>query len=275
LQAEAFRKQYRRQRGVRNLLDFQASVAQLAIWDDHDFGMNDGDRTFPGKETSLKVFREYWANPQYGLPGQPGVFFRWSIGDVDFFFLDTRTYRDPDSSPNGPKKTQLGAAQKRWLKSELKKSRGTFKVLAASGGWTESRGRFGDNWGGFLHERNEIFNFIRDEGITGVFLLSGDSHRSQLNYIPWSEQGGYDLYEAMSSPLAQGVYDGWFLSGYFRHIRPDNVDSVSFGLLEFDTAARPARVTIRFFGPGGKSLWEPLILTADDLRPGVKSWDKK
>ena len=269
------RRKYRRQRGVKNLLDFQASVPQLAIWDDHDFGLNDGDRRFSGKGNSLRVFREYWANPGYGLPGTPGVFFRWSIGDVDFFLLDTRTHRDPNRTLDGPDKTHLGTRQKEWLKAELRRSRAVFKVLVASGAWTEGKGGLGDSWGAFLNERDEVFRYIRDHGITGVFLLAGDSHLPRINVIPWSDFGGYDLYEVISSPLAQGVYRGRFLPGGFRPVRPPNAFSKNFGLLEFDTMAEPARVTLRLIGEKGGDLLKPVILTTDDLKPGVRSWDRK
>ncbi len=272
---EVLRRKYRRQRMVKSLLVFQATVPQLAIWDDHDFGLNDGDRTFPAKKSSLAVFREYWANLQYGLPGTPGVFFQWSIGNVDFFFLDTRTYRDPNILPSFPGKTLLGVRQKAWLKAALGRSRAVFKVLVSSGTWTEGKGRFKDSWGAFLKERDEIFDFIRDRGITGVFLLAGDSHRAQINVIPRSNSGGYDLYEVISSPLAQAVHRGRIRPGGFRPLRPPNAFSMNFGLLEFDTTAEPARVILRLIGGGGEDLWKPVVLTADDLKPGVRSWDRK
>jgi alkaline phosphatase D len=275
---EVLRKKYRRQRSVSALMDFQATVAQLAIWDDHDFGLNNGDRTFPAREKSLQVFREYWANPQASLSGHlgraspgdgaeiPGVFFRWSVGDVDFFLLDGRTHRDPNRLPDGPEKTQLGATQKQWLKSELKKSRAVFKVLVAPGAWTEGKGPGGDSWAAFLHERNEIFDFLLEEGITGVFLLAGDTHRPQINLIPRTQSGRYDLYEVISSPLAQEVDLRPIGPGNFRPVRPANAFAVNFGLLEFDTQARPPRVKVRLIDADGKDLWAPLVLTADRMR---------
>jgi len=36
---------------------------------------------------------------------------------------------------------------------------------------------------GFLHERNRLFDFIRDAGVTGIVLVSGDSHVGELNAI--------------------------------------------------------------------------------------------
>ena len=80
------------------------------MWDDHDFALNNHDRTNPIKFEALEVFKDYWANPSYGLPEVPGVFFRYSYGAVDFFFVDDRFYRDPNSDPDTPEKTMLGKA---------------------------------------------------------------------------------------------------------------------------------------------------------------------
>lgn len=55
-----------------------------AIWDDHDFGPNNFDGTAKGKEDSLRVFTEWWANPSYGEEGNPGCYHRFSRNGVDF-----------------------------------------------------------------------------------------------------------------------------------------------------------------------------------------------
>lgn len=314
------RAQYRRQRSVEALLDFQASVPQLAIWDDHDYGYNDADRRFRTKDKSQAVFQEYWANPQYGLPREPGpsetpgmtqtarapqtpkasqtavmthtarapgsprkrglpktsgTYFQWAIGDVDFFFLDSRSHRDPNTLPDGPMKTQLGIRQRAWLKAMLKKSRAVFKVLVSSDSWTQKKRISRDSWAFFLHERDQIFDFIRDEQITGVFLLAGDTHRPMMNAVPWSERGGYDLYETISSPLVQWVNRRPLREGKFHLLRPLGAYSANFGLLEFDTAGKPPRVTIHLMDADGKDLWTPLVLEAGELRPGVRSWARK
>src|SRR3546814_18172247 len=60
----------------------------------------------------------------------------------------------------------------------------------------------GDSWGVYLTERTELFDFIRDEGIGGVVCISGDSHMAELNCIPRSQHGCYDLSDFFSSPLA-------------------------------------------------------------------------
>ena len=53
----AIADEYRRQREVRRTLSVTRSVPQLAIWDDHDFGYNNGDGTSPFRAESLAVFK--------------------------------------------------------------------------------------------------------------------------------------------------------------------------------------------------------------------------
>ncbi|MCB1121986.1 MAG: alkaline phosphatase D family protein, partial [Verrucomicrobiae bacterium] len=125
-------EEYRSQRQVRSLQPVLRSIPNLAIWDDHDYGLNGHDRENPIKDVALKVFKDYWANPGYGLPDAPGVFFQYSYGGVDFFFLDGRYYRDPATMDDGPGKTMLGSKQLAWLKAGLKKSQAPFKFLIRS-----------------------------------------------------------------------------------------------------------------------------------------------
>ena len=117
---------------------------------------------------------------------------------------------------------------------------------------------------------DEIFNFIRDENISGVFLIAGDSHRPLINVIPWSRLGGYDFYELISSPLAQRVYKGKLWPGEFQHVRPPNAFRPNFGLLEFDMQASPPHVKLRLLDGTGKDLWDPLKLTSEKLTKKVK-----
>jgi alkaline phosphatase D len=168
-------EEYQRQRGARLYQSIARRIPQLAIWDDHDFGINNGDRTNPFKDKALSTFRKYWANPAYGLDGAPGVFFEYQYGGVDFFFLDVRYYRDQNSAPDGENKTMLGAAQKGWLKTRLKASSTPFKIILSGSGWSRAKGPGDDSWAAFMTERNELFDYVRDEGINGVVLVSGDT----------------------------------------------------------------------------------------------------
>jgi len=275
LHGEVLAGEYRRQRGVRELQTLLPELPQLAIWDDHDFGLNNHDRRNPIKQPALAIFKRYWANPAYGTAETAGVFFRYSYGGVDFFCLDGRYHRSPNTDPDGPDKTMLGAAQLSWLKRELKASTAPFKLLLCGSGWTKAKGMGGDSWASFVHERDRLFDFIRDETISGVVLLSGDTHVAELNCIPRSEQGGYDLYDLVSSPLAQDASGSWRRRSPELRIRPVYAGGPNFGLIDFDLTADDPSLSFTAIQPSGQPVWRPLTLHASELVNGVESWQEK
>ena len=102
------------------LQPFLKSMSHYAIWDDHDYGPNDADKSFNLKEKSTSVFKSYWGNPSFGFKGE-GIYSRISRGDCDFMLMDDRTYRSNDDmtpfidgKPN-PSKRMWGPEQMEWL----------------------------------------------------------------------------------------------------------------------------------------------------------------
>jgi alkaline phosphatase D len=261
---------YGRQRAVESLQPLLRSVPQLAIWDDHDFGYNDSDRTNPVKGMTLRLFRQWWANPAAGTPDTPGVFFKHGFGPIDIFMLDGRYYRDKPSDPDTPGKTMLGAGQKAWLKRELKASRATFKILASGTGWSAAEHE-GDSWAKYLHERDEILDYIRDNRITGCFGISGDVHMGEANCVPWSEKGGYDFYDLVSSGLAQTLSPKFIDQNPEVRLRAPWVGSANFGLLEFSFAPEPV-VEMSVRNIMGGAVWDPVVVKAADLKNGRSTW---
>lgn len=274
--------EYQRQRFVPSFQPIGRNIPQLAIWDDHDFGLDNFDRTNPIREQALQVFRRYWANPAYGLPGAPGVFFDYSYGGVDFFFLDGRYHRAPDADPDTPEKEFLGRGQFEWLKARLLASTAPFKVLACGSGWSRFKGPGGDSWSAYLHERQRLFDFIRDKGIGGVVLLSGDTHFPYVACAPWSEQGGYDFYDLVSSALAQVVAES--ADGMERAVArmaPDRMIRAPLlginnsGVIDFDMTGATPSLSFNVIDIRGRALYDPLVLRADELVNGVSSWRTK
>ncbi len=225
------------------------TVPLFAIWDDHDFSNNDswgGPKPHKPawKPAVWDVFRENWANPGYGGgEDRPGCWYRFSIGDVAFFMLDTRYYR---TSPRLPpeERSMLGEAQKAWLKKGVAESEATFKVLVSSVPWDyRTKGDSPDTWNGYKHERRELFTFLRDERIEGVVLMSADRHRSDAWRIDESAgkpDGLYDLYEVNSSRLTNAHVHGEKDAAIFSYN-----DTQSFGLVRFNTRADDPRWTYK------------------------------
>lgn len=191
---------YRRQSVpvFRNLI---SDVPVYTIWDDHDSGTDDVwmgpyiDRP-EWKLPLLQHFQRQWVNPERD-DDTPGGYYKFSIGDVDFFMLDCRFYR---TNPFKEEKTMLGPEQKAWLKTALQKSEAMFKVIVSSVPWSPgAKPGSHDTWDGFPGEREELFKFITENRIEGVLLMAADRHRTDA----WVTEnpGGYPLYEFMSSKL--------------------------------------------------------------------------
>ncbi len=271
--ARVLAEEYRRQRSVATLQSLQARVPQAAIWDDHDFGLNDHDGTHPNKHASLVQFRRYWANPSYGTEGAPGVYFRYRIGPIEFLFLDVRFYRDPNADADGPEKTMLGKAQLDWLLASLKSSPAKFKCLVSGSGWTSAKGAGGDSWASFLTERNRLFAQIASARVPGVFLISGDTHVAELNAIPRPDLG-YDLFELVSSPLAQPTTDSYLTRTPEQRVRPVYAGGPNFGVIDYDPRDG-GRIRLNVADQGGRMVWDSVELSAAELGAGGARWQDR
>ena len=96
----------------------------------------------------------------------------------------------------------LGEYQKAWLKEQIKNSKAKFKVLCSTVpmAYETKPGKAGfDTWDGYKDERDEIFNFLAEENIEGLFIASADRHRSDAWLV--ERPKGYALHEFMSSRL--------------------------------------------------------------------------
>lgn len=226
--------------------EFRRLVAQTAvfsIWDDHDFSTNDSwggpliDRPAWKRENSYRIWCENWANPGYGGGWeQPGCWYSFSIGDVDFFMLDCRYYR---TNPRDEHPSMLGPVQMAWLKKSLADSRATFKVICSSVPWDfRTKGDSRDTWNGYRQERQEVFRFLAEQSIDGVLLMSADRHRSDAWRV--EREGSYDLYEFNSSRLTnQHVHPTMTKAGALFSYNAKQ----SFGLVEFDTRGESPKTT--------------------------------
>jgi alkaline phosphatase D len=234
-----------------------ARVPVLGIWDDHDYGPNDSDGSAAGKERSLQTFKEFWANPAYGEEGNPGCYFSFRHGGVEFFMLDNRYHRSPNSAPNDEKKTMLGARQLEWLKEGLKKSTAPVKIVASGSEWQT----FGhkDSWTSFDRERRSIWSFIDDNKIPGVLFLSGDRHFS----------GAYQIQqrfiEVTSGPFGSRNFPTKNLPEMFiNHGR-----GKLYCIFEVDTAREKPAATLEIYR-AGEGLIEKRAFTYEEINGQVK-----
>ena len=252
----SFYTDQRMQSGWRELT---ARIPTYAIWDDHDFGPDNSDGTMKGKEVSLRAFREHWANAYYGETNNPGVYSRFSRGNVDFFLLDVRYHRSPNKDTNLLKKTMLGPAQVQWLKRELLLSTAPVKVIC-SGSEFQSNGTV-DSWASFKRERDEILDFLQHAEISGVLLISGDRHftaayQVRTNWI-----------EVTSGPIGSSNADAKNGGELFLNYSPTKAKF--YCVYDIDTRSRPPAVTLEVYR-AAEGLAQRRVFTWDEVTGKTK-----
>lgn len=177
-----FRKQYRKT--VLGNVDYKEWLGIRTpffyTWDDHDYGLNNADKTSPTKKESLRAFVEYHPTPKLANQKE-GVWHSFLCADADFFMLDLRSQRDPEADPESGSKSmldgnELGAlGQKEWLKHVLSSSTAKWKFIISSVPFNATA-KPSDAWAAYNTERSWLVKFIQDNGIKNVIILSGDMH---------------------------------------------------------------------------------------------------
>jgi len=190
----------------------RASV--YAIWDDHEVRNNFSGPAEPLMETGRRAFIDYFPIwPPRDDPGRLYRKFRWGAL-LELFILDTRQYRSPDTAPDGPGKTMLGAAQRRWLLEAVSSSSAVWKVVVSSVPLSvPTGGRTRDSWSnanaqgvpeehgtGFAVERDALLRTLRQRGVRNLVFLAGDVHHAELiRHHPTAE---WSFHEFIAGPLA-------------------------------------------------------------------------
>lgn len=186
-------------RSVKELQPLLGSVHHYAIWDDHDYGPNDSDRSFHNKDITKEAFKDFWYNPNYGVGNTEGITGFHSWNDCDFFMLDNRWYRSPEEKEG----QIIGKAQIDWLIDALRFSRASFKFICIGGQFVSNLAEF-ENHANFETERTYLLEQIRKYKIQNVIFLNGDRHHSEISKML---NGDQIIYEITSSPLTSGAYD--------------------------------------------------------------------
>ena len=185
-----------------------------AIWDDHEVRNDFAGPTEPLMPPGRQAFFDYWPIvPSMDAPTRLYRSFRWGRL-AEFFILDTRQYRSPNTKPDGPDKTMLGSAQREWLLQAVSGSDATWKVIVSSVSLSIPTGRrerrdswsganvlgFPESGAGFAHERDAILAALRERGIRNLVVLVADVHHAEI--IRHQPHAGFAVHELIAGPLS-------------------------------------------------------------------------
>ena len=199
-----------------NLENFLKNVSTEFIWDDHDFGLNDGGSDYRYKDRAKELFLETWKIPsQDPRRLRDGLYFDKMIEKnglkVHLIFLDNRTFKSEwkltdEFNKEGkeryvedfdPDKTLLGKKQWQWLKDKLNEDSNikiilsSLQILSLGHGW--------ESWDKLPLERERLFNLIDEYNVSNLFIFSGDRHRG--GFYRFKTDDNNNIYEFTSSSL--------------------------------------------------------------------------
>ena len=263
---------YADQAAQAELAEARAAVPFLAVWDDHDFGMNNAGASFPHKAGSARLFHEFWQlTPEPRESG--GVYYSRIYGPagkrVQIIMLDTRTFRsdlkriraepphrakyDPDDDTA---KTMLGAVQWAWLEAEFGKP-AEIRLLVSSV-QVLAEGHSFERWGNLPRERDRLLSLIEATRAKGVILLSGDRHAGA--FYKTTAARSYPLVELTSSSLNRPR--GPSKDSRTPELISDIYHLENFGLVTIDWPS--AKVRLSLLGVAGQEV-SAMSLSFDEL----------
>ena len=171
------------------LPDFLNDISIFSIWDDHDFGINDGGADYRFKRRAQELYLDFWEiTKDDDRSNREGIYFSKNQTFFDkkfkFIFLDTRFFRSKLKGKKSnyieniePDATILGNAQWTWLENELK-SDFDFLFIFSSIQIIAKDHRF-EKWSNFPIERAKLFELL-EQFNDKTILFSGDRHRAGI-----------------------------------------------------------------------------------------------
>lgn len=263
-----FHRKYRYHREDHALGSFLAATSVNAIWDDHEVRNDFAGSTDPLMPAGRQAFLDYWPIlPPAEEPTRLYRSVRWGRL-LEVFILDTRQYRSPNSALDGPAKTMLGPAQRRWLIDGVAASTALWKVVVSSVSLSVSTGKaHRDSWSnasvwgvpeenstGFAVERDAILRAWAGRGVKNLVFIVADVHHAELiRHHPTRE---FSLHEFIAGPLSASLGRPRPLDA---GLNPRSLFARggmnNFGLLQVE----PALLTVRIVDENGAVLFTHTI----------------
>jgi hypothetical protein len=245
--AEDYRRNYDSILANRNQGALFRGVALAYVWDDHDFTGDDSNGSAVGAATARSVYREYV--PHYPINVTGGTIAQaFTVGRVRVIMSDLHSASAGAAAAESAAKSRLGSAQKAWFKQELIAARDAgFPLIlwVSTSPWIDPAQLGVDTWAGFATERTELANFIKDNRIKNLAMLSGDMHALAYDdgaNSDYAVGGGAPLVVLHAAPLTRlGAPKG---GPYTAGPLPGNLQ---YGLLDV-TDPGSASVQVRFSG---------------------------
>lgn len=180
---KALRKKWHEQFHFPRMIQFFTQTPTYWSKDDHDFRYNDSDLTgenLPSVGLGIEMFREQMPIYPTGDETSPTYRTHRINKDLQIWLTEGRDFRSPNKSPDEEGKSLWGDEQRAWLMRTLKESDATWKILISPTPMVGPDDAYKTdnhvNLGGFRHEADAFFDWLKANEITGFSIVCGDRH---------------------------------------------------------------------------------------------------
>jgi hypothetical protein len=241
---------WRRHLEVRRALDlykWKRLRPVISVWDDHDYGTNDGGADYPLKIATRQMFEAmFGSQSESGLVRGPSLAQEASLFGQKFYLMDDRFYRTQNIS-NG---SHWGEEQEEWLFSRMQNSTDPVFLMNGSqyfGGYS--------GYESFEKEHPEQFARVQKRlaaQAAPILFVSGDRHFSEAMKVEKNILG-YETLELTSSSL-----HSYGSSELPKALNPRRfLATPEYNFILVDSSAEPGilNLDIKSLGLGGRVLF--------------------
>ena len=236
----------------------------FGIWDDHDFGKNDGGSEFRKKQQSRDLLFDFLdLSTDHPARSRNGAYQSYCFGverqKVCLYLLDVRYFKEEYEKDLGLKQrykknngSLLGEEQWRWLEKELLKNDAEVNLLAGGIQLISSEHAY-EKWANFPKARQRLFDLLKENKIKNPIYLSGDRHFAEISVIELLPN--YKLYDVTSSGLTHSYED---LEEEFNSKRISPlITSKNFGMINWNWDTR--KIALQIYNIDGRILYEEIL----------------
>jgi alkaline phosphatase D len=249
----------------------RATTRILGVWDDHDYGTNDGDKTYPKRAESKNLLLDFLDVPADApVRRYEGAYQSYTFGEpgkrVKVLLLDGRYFRDELQKGEGDTRRRylpnptgdiLGEAQWQWLERELTQSDAQIHLIGSGIQVLSAEHPF-EKWSNFPAARQRLLDLLVKTRPAQAILLSGDRHTAELSKMDVPGLG-YPLYDLTSSGLTH-AYTGANANDEPNAYRiGKKLNAKNYAMLKIDWNGKTPQVTAEIRAIGGGVFLEQVL----------------
>jgi len=275
----------------------------FATWDDHDYGINNGDNTFPYRNESLEHFLQFFhvseedmdsLRRRGGVYSSKDIFIPNRNNDtfkVKIVMLDTRYFKDPKHTAHGD---FLGEAQWKWFEEQMQDHSAHLIIVGSSIQALPTQKIVEESWSDFPESRSRLLDVIGSSPCSNVVLLSGDVHMAEVSQATCLSGGTgrqRRLWEFTSSGLSHtfisylssnngekmivsrgnlinslfNMYQATYPAPYRENRFKDQYKGVHFGMINVQLETATPHIAVDIYNHEGLSVIHKAVPLLDEL----------